>query len=637
MQGIDRGRTGLGRSRRAWRRLSDVLGPALACAGLLWGLGLIATAAAKDYAIRAVDIDAGLSPDGSLQVAETRTYVFEDAYRYAYRTFPSGERVGYAGITVSEGDRPYREADGDEPGTFRIERSGGALEVRWHFRARDEARTFTIGYRVTGLVQRYADAAVCYYKFIGEEWDRSSATVQVRLAPPAPVDAAAVRQWLHGPLWASSLTDPDGTIRARCEGLPARTALEIRALYPPQLFAQAPALLGPVVEQVTAEEARWAEAANRARAEAQREVARRGERAALALKLGIGAGLAGVLGWFWLYQRFGRREEGAAELPFAPPATRSTATAVPGGGTLPPALVDYLLHNREVSGNALVATMMDLARRGFVVMRESPVTTRGLFGGTKTATEYTWVLQRARFNEQVGELLDYEAALLRFVFDELAGGADEIALKTLQRRRREFTRFFTRWRRDVSAHARERQLYDPRSLRGMRYSIGIAIALLVLGPAAAALLHPIALIALAAGLLVLLLSFVIPRRTAQGEQEARAWRSLRDVLKQQRAAGAGDRAWLSRVDAYLVYALVLGLGEKRLRALAETIPPGEAAAIVPWYVCHGTGGFSPAGFAGGFAAMATTAASTMSSAAGAGGGASGGGGGGAGGGGGGAG
>jgi hypothetical protein len=251
-------------------------------------------------------------------------------------------------------------------------------------------------------------------------------------------------------------------------------------------------------------------------------------------------------------------------------------------------------------------------------------------------TEYTWVLQRARLDGQAGELLDYETALLRFVFDDLAGGADEIALKTLQRRRREFTRFFARWRRDVSALAREQQLYDPESLRGMRYSIGIAIGLFVLGLAAVVLLSPIALIAIAAGVLVLLLSFVIPRRTAQGEQEARAWRSLRDVLKQQRAAGAGDRDWLSRVDVYLVYALVLGLGEKRLRTLAETIPPGEAATIVPWYVGHGAGGFSPAGFAGGFAAMATTAASTMSSAAGVGGGASGGGGGGAGGGGGGA-
>jgi hypothetical protein len=633
MHGVDLRRVGRGRRARAWRGLAAAL--VLAGSGWLSGLGPLAPAAAKDYAIRAVDIDARLSTDGSLQVTETRTYVFEDAYRYAYRTLPVDDRVRYTEITVSEGDRPYREAGGDEPGTFRLVRRGSALEVRWNFRARDEARAFTVGYRVTNLVQRYADAAVCYYKFIGEEWDRSSATVQVRLAPPAPIDAASVRQWLHGPLWASSLTEPDGTLRAQCERLPAHAALEIRALYPPQLFAQTPALLGPVAEQVAAEEARWAEAANRARAVAQRESARRAERAALALKLAIGLAAAGLLGWFWLYQRFGRREEGIATPAFARPATRA-ATAVVGGGTLPPALVDYLLHNREVSGNALVATMMDLARRGFVVMREAPAQARGLFGGTRTVTEYSWVLQRAHFDAQAGELLDYEAALLRFVFDELAGGADEITLKTLQRRRREFTRFFTRWRRDVSAVARERQLYDPESLRGLRYSIGIAIALFVLGLAAVALLNPIALIAVAAGVLVLLLSFTIPRRTPQGEQEARAWRSLRDVLKQQRAAGAGDREWLSRVDAYLVYALVLGLGEKRLRALAATIPPGEAATIVPWYVGHGSQGFSPAGFAGGFSAMATTAASAMSSAAGAGGGASGGGGGGAGGGGGGA-
>jgi uncharacterized membrane protein len=636
MRDGDLGQMGRGRPWRGRRGLAGAL--ALVLMWMLPGFGPLTPADAKDYAIRAVDIDARLSADGSLQVTETRTYVFEDAYRYAFRTLPVDDRVRYTEITVSEGDRPYREAGGDEPGTFQLVHRGGALEVRWHFRARDEARVFTVGYRVTNLVQRYADAAVCYYKFVGEEWDRVSATVQVRLTPPEPVDAAAVRQWLHGPLWASSQTEPAGTIRARCERLPARTALEIRALYPPRLFAQTPALLGPVVEQVTAEEARWAETANRERAAAQRKFARRGERAALGMKLAIGAALAGLLGWFWLYQRFGRREE--AVLPPAPTG-RATAPAPPaavvGGGTLPPALVEYLLRARQVSGNALVATMMDLARRGFVVMREQPVAARRLFRGPKTVTEYSWVLQRARLDAQADELLDYEAALLRFIFDELAGGADEIALKALQRRRREFTRFFARWSRDVKAQGRARQLYDPESLRGQRYSIAIAIALCVLGAAAVvALQSPIALIAIVAGLLVLPLSFAIPRRTPQGEREARAWRSLRDVLKQQRAAGAGDRDWLSRIDVYLVYAIVLGLGEKRLRALAETIPPGEAATIVPWYVGHGGQGFSAAGFAGGFSAMVATATSTMSSAAGAGGGASGGGGGGAGGGGGGA-
>jgi uncharacterized membrane protein len=90
-------------------------------------------------------------------------------------------------------------------------------------------------------------------------------------------------------------------------------------------------------------------------------------------------------------------------------------------------------------------------------------------------------------------------------------------------------------------------------------------------------------------------------------------------------------ALLSKIDDYLVYGIVLGLGQKVFKELAAYIPAEDYQRYVPWYVYHGTGSgaFTPDAFASAFSSMVVTTTSSMSTASGTGGGASGGGGGGA--------
>jgi uncharacterized membrane protein len=597
-----------------------------AAAALVLTTSLGALASAKDYRIEALQIEAQLATDGSVAIAETRVYAFDGAFHYAFRTLPTREGVSYDDIRISESNQFYQESGTDEPGSFRVMRREGALEVRWFFDARTTRRTFTVHYRASGVIERYDDAAVLYFMFVGADWDRPTAHVTVRVAPPVPVAREEIRQWAHGPLWARSETEADGAIALSCDNLPARAHLELRALYPRDLFPGVPAILGPVSEQVEQAEARWADEANRRREAAARTSAARRARWAFgsrAIPLVTGIGLAA---WYFLFRRYGRRDEGtpaAMGEPFSP-------------GTLPPALVDYLLHNREVSASALVATLMDLARRGFVTVREEAGERRKLFGGTQPVTRYVWELDRAALATRREELNGYEAALLGFLFDELAAGADRIAVHELSKHRRELTRFFGRWRNQVKERARALQLYEPQSLRGMNLSVLIGVILIVLGIGGILLAGPWGLILVGGGLAVTLLAFAIPRRTLPGEREAEHWRSQRELIKQHLRAATGS-ALRERIDTYLVYATVLELGQKQLRQLAGVIPAEDAARYLPWYVAHGgSDGFTPGSFASGFAAMAATAASAVSSASGAGGGASGGGGGGAGGGGGGA-
>jgi uncharacterized membrane protein len=585
-------------------------------------------ASAKSYQITDVHIDARLTPDGDMEVVEARTYSFDGSFSYAYQEIPAGGPVEFVDFKVSEGSREYRRSDSGEPGTYKVERSGSSVIITWYYRAKNERRTFDLSYRARGAVRRYNDVAVLYFKFIGEEWDRSQYNVGLSVRPPDGLLAGDVRHWLHGPLWASSKIDPDGTIAAQCEHLPRHTFLEIRAIYPLSAFEGAPVEAGSVREQIMAEEARWAQEANEKREMAIERAAERKKRGERGRNIAVGIGALGLALWWGIYKTFRNKP--------TVPRTLGMTSEIPDD--TPPALVSYLLHSRRVGGAALVATLLDLGRRGIVNLREERVEKKSFWGGMKTRSEYHWDLDRTGWDSQAAGMTDYENSLLAFIFDDIAGGEDSIAIETIKKKRRDFIKFFKKWKKSVEKAGKGKGWFDERSIRGGYISLALGAGLMLLTVLLVFLFGPWGATSGGAGLIVLLLSLLIPHRTAEGETRARQWKAVQKYLKTHEFRKTDRQRVLSQVSEYLVYGVVLGLADKYYKELAAYIPEGEHRHYVPWYVYHGRGSgqFSPEAFGQAFSSMIATTTSTMSSASGTGGGASGGGGGGAGGGGGGA-
>lgn len=585
-------------------------------------------AQAKSYNINKVDISARLLENGGLEVTESRTYRFRGSFSFAYRDLPVAGSVAYGDFAVSEGGRPYRLDDSQEAGTYTVTRSSGNVRLTWYYRARDEARTFDLRFRIDGAVARHQDAAVLYYKFLGEEWTLPQENVTVTLTPPVPVARERLNEWIHGPLWAESRIRADGTIFISCSHLPARTYLEIRALYPPDLFPGLEPGPESVRSDIMAAEARWAEEANRMRERAAERLAARAERVRTGRWIVLAVCLAGIALWVWILKEFRKRPR-VGRMP-------GITSEIPE--QMPPALLDYLLHDRRISVGGLIGTMLDLARRGFIRLREEQVEKKKLFGGTKMESEYHWDLDRSHLAEHAGELTSYERDLVGFIFDELAEGRDTISLEEMKKKRSEFVGFFRKWSKQVRAEAETREWYNIRSVKGFYGSLILGIVLMLLAIPAGILLGLWSMALLVTGGAVMLLSFAIPQRTAEGETKARQWNAVRRYLKKYEFRSADRSNLLERISDYLIYGVVLGLSPRIYEELAALMPEGRQSAYVPWYIYSGGGraGFSPAAFGQAFSSMVATATSSMSTAAGAGGGASGGGGGGAGGGGGGA-
>jgi uncharacterized membrane protein len=584
--------------------------------------------AAKSYRITGVSIDAQLRPDGSMDVIESRTFRFSGSFSYVFRTFPAQDRVTFQDFKVSENGRFYELSESGRPGYYRVTRPSGQIEVRWFFDANNESRTFDFHYRVLNAVARYEDAAVLYYQFISGEWDRVNKNVRLRVKPPERLLPSQLNEWLHGPLWAESRIEDDGSITAWCEHLPSRTYLEIHALYPPEKFPGAINYAGFARNRIMEEEARLAGKSNRMREEAirqQEESVRKME--AREKRQERGKWIVFVLsalgfGFAWRnFKKYGQR-------PSLPPSVKY-ASDVPE--KIPPALVGYLLSSREIYGGTLVSTMMDLARRGFINLREDQIEKKKLFGGTKTETSYIWELNRKYWQERHTDLVVYEDDLLRFIFDDLADGRDSINLKEIKKQQTKFTKFFWEWKKDVKKLGDERKWFDRESIRGMYYSLGIGIFMLILTGVAAYFFGIWAIVLGVASIAVFTLCFLTPHRTKEGEMLARHWKALKRYLQKYHYRAMDKNVLLNQIDDYLVYGIVLGLGQKIFKELAAYIPAEEYQRFIPWYVYHGTGtgAFTPDAFASAFSSMVATTTSSMSTSTGTGGGASAGGGGGA--------
>ncbi len=587
-------------------------------------LGTIATqqllAANKRYDILGVWVDARLLADGSMEVVEQRQYRFVGTFSWASYELPLAGTGGVRDVRLSEGEVEYRLADSREPGTFSVEQDGQRLRVRWHYRAHNQVRTFTLRFRVMEVVRRHPDAAVLYYKFVGTGWDRESQSVTVRVVPPCSLTRHQMQAWAHGPLWGNVTIQEDGTVLADVALLPKRTFWEVRALYPPAAFPDVALRPDSVRAGILKEETEWAAQANAAR---QRELVRQERKKARKehgkwLVILMSAG--GLLGWWNIYRIHGRRHQ----VPKQPRLLGSPPSATP------PALVSYLVFERTLGVASLVATLLDLARRGLLKIRQvEPGSAQ--YRKQRQKPDYVLELDRERLRRDTdeGRLLSFERSLLALLFGPLSNGETHLRLSDLRRHRGAMASFFSQWRKEVAEEAKARNFYDQESLRAMTRSLLFAGLLLLLTIAAGVLVEEWALLLAASTVVVFVLSFLVPRRTPEAEVEAQQWKALRRYLSRVSSRGTATGEQLGQLEELLVYGTALGVPPKGVAALLQEAAEEEVARVT-WYVPVSRG-YAGSGLSEALASMVSTVSSTMSSATGAGGGASVGGGGGAGG------
>ena len=587
-------------------------------------------AAAKDFSITTVDIDAQVRPNGDLRVHETRVLDFNGDFSFVYWDLST---KGSSGIDVTAASGPGLDGSGSisydptqdpgakTPGTYFV--SGmEPVRVQLFFRVADTSARFSVDYVAKGAAKRWSDIGELYWQFIGDQATVPCDHVRITVHLPEGVTRDQVRAWAHGPLWGNVTIEPDASVVMTVDPLPANTFVEGRILFPAAALSKAAPTAGAREAAVLAEEKKWADEANRSRLWARVKLA-------LWSIVGIGLPLFALVLVVWLYVRYGRepktqfQAQYLREIPQPP---------------LPPALVGFVWRMGTVARDDVTATLLDLVYRKVIDLERVNVHKERLFGKDDTAS-YKLTLH----DERLDELLPYESNLAKFLFHEITGGSTLVLseLKDLAKTKRTtFAKGYSDWTTMAQNEGERRKFLDAKADR-MAFT-GAAFAFIgAVAAGAAAILSggywyffgiPVSIV-------LIFVARTIKRRSQEAAelqaQYAALERYLKDFGRLQEKPPDAVVLW----EQFLVYAVTFGIADQVVKDMAIKIPevvddPAFRTSYYLWFATPGDGGGLSAfnEIHQSFDQAVSVATSSSSSGSGGGGGFSGGGGGGGGGG-----
>ncbi len=552
------------------------------CVVMLSLAGMASANASRTYSFPRVDIEASVLEDGSMRVVEQRTVNFQGTFSGMYQWIPKTGGIQIREVTVEENDVPYQFNPGytyGPAGTYYIIEEVDRLYIDWSFEARDQVRTFTLRYLVVDAVQVHNDVAELYYKFVGDEWEVPADRVNVRVTLPPGAQKGDVKAWGHGPLHGEVAIEDPGTVSWKVSPLPAKTFLEGRVVLPPALVPLASSVTGQdALEGILREENAWAAQANRLRYLSR-----------LDWFLALLALLGAVIGVYFFWRRFGREHRPSFEGDYY--------RELPGEYT--PAELGVLWRFGKTAAEDLTATILDLARKGWVQIEEYETEAKG-FLRKRTSLDY-----RLRRTGEPDRPLAHEAALLSFLFEQV-GGDGSVTFDDIEAYSRKnktgFARFWLGWKGLVADEAKNREFFDPRARTGKILEIITGVAMLFAGFAFftwQVLASGLALF-VAGGAFVIAALF-LRRRSVKGAEDFVRWRAFRRFLLHFSEMERHEIPSLVVWEHFLVYAVTLGVAKeviKQLPLVFGDISQGPHRFGYGWYIFRGG---EPA-----FSGMATT-------------------------------
>ena len=525
-----------------------------------------ASAQLKTFRWEDWESDITLQENGDFEVEETHTLEFSgEPFTFGFRTIRTGGSGGndaIKNIAVREGDIIYTESSSNAPHTYTVSQDGDEITIRWYFEPALGQNTYTFSYTVEGGVSvsvgQEGESDEIFWTIVPDDHpglvSQSSATIHLpegvqpqQYTGTTDYIVAGYQNNEQSDAILTQVSDDGRTItyentRPLVEG----QSLAIRAQF-------ATGLLNIPTSQ-------WQQ---------QQQI---GDTISLSLFvislfLLVGGPLLVLLLWY-LRGRDPQLTVVVPEFISEPP------------DNLPPAVVGTLI-DEKADMQDIVSTLIDLANRGYVTMTEED--TNHLF---------------ARTEKRENDLRPYEKRFLKDIF----GGNDERSLNDL---RYKFADKLPNLRKMVYQELVNEKLV-PASPHSVRTSYGCFAGIIF----AAAVISFFALTALFAetvgtiacipltlgvtGLIMLIASRHMPKKTAKGTEAAAKWNAFKQYLKN--IERYSDLEQSSEIfAAYLPYAVAFGLERTWIRKFSAV----PTTPIPGWYIPYYGGYYG--GFGGGTA------------------------------------
>jgi uncharacterized membrane protein len=519
---------------------------------LVLALSLVSVVGAQSKELRwhRWDADIQINSDGTFTVQEEYEIEFtQGEFTFGYRDVDINQFVEIRGIRVREGAVEYEESRSEQANTYYWTISDGKYVINWFFPPTENAtRVFTVEYTVVGgiiISEEVGDRF--FWKAVGEHaFPVESSTVTVRMPPGATVDTS-IEPAFFGPDATYTIADDLTSVTFVAGYIPVNQEFEVGVRFP---HGYVPAEKPPWQDGYEKEQA-WND---------QQRPMYNLLLGSLGVLLLVGGPLAIYL--LWLFRGRDPKVKGVPSYITEPPSD------------LPPGLAGTLL-DEKADLQDIIATMVDLARRGAIEMEERE---RKVFGLT-THKDFVF-RKRDDFSES---LRDYEKLLIK----EMFGGKAEVELDDLKYK---FYTAIPELQKAIYKETVAEGLFpaSPKAVRGRYLALGIVGLVLAvgvgfcvmaaLGDRIEAVICPFVSLGITS-IVLLAVSRVMPAKTREGAGEAAKWNAFRTYLR-----GTERYADLESVtdqfDRYLPFAIAFGLERTWIGKFSRI----ESTPMPPWYI-----------------------------------------------------
>jgi uncharacterized membrane protein len=519
------------------------------------------------------DVDVNVLPDGDIRVIETQEITFLGGpFHYGFAVIPADRLDDIKNVEVWEGDRQYQQSGSQNEYTFQTEWEDGDLVVEWYFPyTSDSSHTFEFRYTVEGAVRRYEEGDEVQWMAVPGDHDYPIRNARVTVQLPEGVTINA-KDGGDGYVAAA-----DG-VSAEVQVGPDRrtmTAVATEALEPGEFLAVGVKFTSGVIG---GEKPSW-QAAHDRRANWDNTWKPVGN--LILGVLGLLMLIAVPLSVYLLWYSRGRDPHVELVADYLPEPPSDAPPGVAG------TLVDEKADLQDI-----VATLIDLARRGYLTMREDA---KMSFAGLTFGQDFVF----ERTDKDWGGLRDYEVTLLRKLF----GGSQSKRMSELK------NKFYSALPKirdglyDSMVEAgyfrarpdKTRQRYTILAIFVGIVAIGVGIAMTALWvewittiwcPAAGLLVGAVAL---------LIAGQAMPAKTQKGAEAAGRWRAFKRYLQEIERYTDLETA-TELFERYLPYAIAFNLERTWVRKFARVKTTPIPGWFYPYGMPHhrrGSGTFSP--------------------------------------------
>ncbi len=501
--------------------------------------------AASDLTWNRTDVDIQINSDGTLTVTESYDITFGNrTFRKGFATIPQ-KRGSLSNVKVWDADRTYAPSGSNAPYTFETSTAdSGDLDITWYFPATSNSRhQFKVQYTVEDGLLYYPQEGYDRLQWFAVPGDHDWPILASRVTVRTPQGAAILRVGAanNSPATAQQ-TNANQAVFEATRPLKTGQGIEVRIDF------QHGAVAGtPPAWQTTYD--------LRDQYGALFDV--------LGLFLGVFVAVAGsLLVLLWWYTR-GRDPKTvlAAEYLSEPPSD------------LPPGVAGTLLDERADVQDVL-ATVIDLARRGVVTMEE--------IDGTGSASDYVF---RRVPEADLARLRPYEKTVLDIVIPGTEQRLSSLKYKLYNR--------MSPIQKELYQETVKEKLFprSPDEVR-TRWIVGGTLLLFAafgLGLGAFLFLIDLSLFLAApfcalgvVGAVVIAVASAMPRKTRFGAEEAAKWRAFKTYMQNLEKYTKVQEA-SAQFDRYLPYAIAFGIDRSWIRKFR----PVQTMPIPIWYFPRG--------------------------------------------------